>query len=355
MNSKVISVIGLMSGTSLDGLDVVLVHFNKENKKDFDIIFSKTLPYNKTWRLKLANSINQTKEELDKLDLAYGDYLGEAVNSFIKTYKITDKIAFVASHGHTVLHQPEKGITLQIGNGKRIAEITNLKVICDFRTQDVLLGGHGAPLVPIGDELLFSDFDACLNLGGFANISYKEENKRIAFDICPVNIVLNKYVSQLNLAYDDKGILASKGSVNKTLLAQLNHLEFYQKVAPKSLGLEWVQECVFPLINSFDIEIKDVLRTFIEHIAIQISLVTNQNKSLLITGGGAFNTFLIDRIDYFTKSQVVIPNDKIVNYKEALIFALLGVLKIDNQVNCLKSVTGASKDHSSGVIFIPKK
>jgi anhydro-N-acetylmuramic acid kinase len=216
------------------------------------------------------------------------------------------------------------------------------------------LGRQGAPLVPIGDRLLFSDFRYCLNLGGFANISYEDENDRIAYDICPVNIVLNHYVSKIGLEYDDKGQLASKGKINNQLLKKLNQLEFFSKKPPKSLGLEWVNKNVFPSIESFNLQIEDILRTYVEHIAIQISKNLEQkNSNVLVTGGGAYNKFLIERIVDLSDSKIIIPNHELIEYKEALIFALLGVLRERKEINCLKSVTGAKKNHSSGKILIP--
>ncbi|WP_397445396.1 anhydro-N-acetylmuramic acid kinase [Polaribacter sp. R77954] len=346
-----IFVIGLMSGTSLDGIDLVYVKFDKKNYKNFTIIHSQTIAYSKQWKQVLQHAIHKSEQELKDLDVAYGRFLGATINNFISNYKI-DVISFIASHGHTVLHQPKKGITLQIGAGKEIAKITNAKVVCDFRTQDVKLGGQGAPLVPVGDELLFSDYDYCLNLGGFSNISFKLGAQRIAFDICPVNIVLNHYVSKLGFQFDDKGAIAAKGALNYQLLDKLNELEFYQKEPPKSLGLEWVQKHVFPLIDALENDIPSILRTFTEHIAIQISKIINSD-SVLITGGGAFHAFLINRIECITKIKISLPSQEFIDFKEALIFAFLGLLKIDNQVNCLSSVTGASKDHSCGVIFYP--
>ena len=236
-----------------------------------------------------------------------------------------------------------------------MAKILNEKVVCDFRVQDVILGGQGAPLVPVGDELLFSEYDFCLNLGGFANISMDLNNERIAYDICPVNIVLNYYVNSVGLEYDDKGQLASTGKLNTSLLNQLNSLEFYKETYPKSLGLEWVNQNVSPLINSFNLDIKDILKTVIEHIGIQISSEINKkNKSsVLITGGGVYNDYLVNRIKHYSQGRIVIPSKSIIEFKEALIFAFLGVLKLRNEVNCLQSVTGASKNHSSGKIYLP--
>jgi anhydro-N-acetylmuramic acid kinase len=344
--------IGVMSGTSLDGVDLVYVSFDKDKYTDFEIIYAETIKYSGEWKQLLQNAIFSDKKELEKLDSTYGEYLGKIINHFITNYKI-DVIDFIASHGHTILHQPEKGITLQIGAGNEIAKITKQKVVCDFRTQDVKLGGQGAPLVPIGDELLFSEYDFCLNLGGFSNISYHKKGDRIAFDICPVNIVLNFYVNKLGFEFDDSGGIAAKGTINKKLLEKLNSLEYYQKLPPKSLGLEWVQTEIFPLIDAFETDVPTILRTFVEHIAMQIGKVMYQNNAVLITGGGVFNSFLLNRIQLNAKNYIKLPTKELIDFKEALLFSFLGFLKINNQINCLKSVTGASKNHSSGVIFYP--
>ena len=354
MNGEFRYVIGLMSGTSLDGLDIVYVKFNMSGVSKYHIIYSETVKYRQDLKQKLATGISKSKTELSLLNIEYGKFLGEKVNAFIEKF-IIENVEFVASHGHTILHQPEKGITLQIGSGQVISNVTGLKVVSDFRTQDVQLGGQGAPLVPIGDELLFSEYAACLNLGGFANISYQKQNKRIAFDICPVNIVLNKYVSFFKVEYDDEGKHASRGEIDKDLLEKLNDLPFYKEGAPKSLGLEWVQEKIFPIIDSYNLETENVLRTFVEHVAIQIAEKIKDKGTVLVTGGGVFNSFLMQRVNLLTNSEIIIPNKQVVDYKEALIFAFLGVLRVDNQVNCLSSVTGASRDHSSGQICTPEK
>jgi anhydro-N-acetylmuramic acid kinase len=342
--------IGLMSGTSLDGIDLVYVLFKNDDYKDFTIIHAETIPYSKEWKQLLQNAIFSDEATLQKLDITYGQFLGGILNNFISNYKIST-IDFIASHGHTILHQPKKGITLQIGSGQEIAKITKQKVVCDFRTQDVKLGGQGAPLVPIGDELLFSEYDFCLNLGGFSNVSYHKANTRIAFDICPVNIVLNFYANKMGLEYDASGKIASEGNINKTLLEKLDALEFYQQKPPKSLGLEWVQKNMFPLIDAFEMDIPSILRTFVAHIAQQISKVIYKNDQVLVTGGGTFNTFLMDEIRKYSNSYMKLPTKELIDYKEALVFAFLGLLKIRNEINCLQSVTGASKNHSSGVVF----
>ena len=347
-------VIGVMSGTSLDGVDLVLVNFTKDVIWDFKIVYAETIKYSQKWHGILKSLVSFKLEELQVIDNDYTEYLGEIVNEFIKKNEI-NHIDAVCSHGHTALHQPEKKLTYQIGNKSIFAKILNEKVVCDFRVQDVQLGGQGAPLVPIGDELLFSEYDFCLNLGGFANISMDLNNERIAYDICPVNIVLNHYVNKMGLDYDDKGQIASAGKLNTSLLNQLNNLEFYKETYPKSLGLEWVNQNIIPLIDSFNLGVNDILKTFVEHVAIQISSEINKkNKSsVLITGGGAYNEYLVSKIKHYSQARIVIPSQDIIEFKEALIFAFLGVLKLRNEVNCLKSVTGASKNHSSGKIFIP--
>lgn len=347
------NVIGLMSGTSLDGLDIVYTRIlNNQNTYSFEILKAETVPYSKHWEQKLRNAFSASKKEIEELTIAYGFYLGEVVNNFIKKNTINN-IDFIASHGHTIFHKPEQNYTLQIGDGNTIKQITGLKVICDFRTQDVELGGQGAPLVPIGDKLLFTQYHYCLNLGGFANISFEKDAKRVAYDICPVNIVMNHYCKKLGLNYDEDGKIASSGIINSELLEELNSIQFYTFPPPKSLGFEFVKQTIFPIIEKYNLKVEDVLRTCIAHITYQISnnLNNSANSKVLITGGGAFNSFLINELKKQTKAKIVIPNKKIVNYKEALIFALLGVLRLENKVNCLSSVTGASKDHSSGKIF----
>ena len=352
MNKKEIFAIGVMSGTSLDGIDLVYVKFLKNEYSFFEIIHAETVSYTAEWKQILQQAIHLSSPALLDLDVVYGKYLASVLVDFIANYKVKE-IDFIASHGHTVLHQPEEGITLQIGSGAEIAKITQQKVVYDFRTQDVKYGGQGAPLVPIGDELLFSEHDFCLNLGGFSNVSFRKEGKRIAFDICPVNIVLNHYASKIGLEYDADGNIASEGKLNTPLLEKLNALAFYTKEAPKSLGLEWVQQEIFPLIDAIEENISSILRTFVAHIAIQISKIIKDSDSVLITGGGVFNSFLMQEIENYSNIEIVQASDAVINYKEALIFALLGLLRVDNQINCLKNVTGAHKNHSSGVVCLP--
>jgi anhydro-N-acetylmuramic acid kinase len=346
-------VVGVMSGTSLDGIDLAHLYFSIESGNwTYKIGICQTIPYPIVWLNKLKDAVHFYEKELQELDNEYTDFLGNTVKKFIENYKI-EFIDAVCSHGHTILHQPQNGFTLQIGNLPKIGKIIGKTVVCDFRVQDVELGGQGAPLVPIGDRMLFSEYDYCLNLGGFSNVSFEEKGERIAFDISPVNTVLNYYANQLGFDYDDKGEIARSGKVNQTLLVELNSLDFYQKKYPKSLGIEFVNSTIIPLINCFTISIEDKLHTFVEHIAIQIAVALSKTEGkMLVTGGGAYHVFLLERMkDYLPKMEIIVPDSNTLEFKEALIFGLLGVLKLRNEINTLSSVTGAKKNHSSGKVY----
>jgi anhydro-N-acetylmuramic acid kinase len=341
-----------MSGTSLDGLDIASCEFTRQqNRWTFNIQCAETIPYTESWKSLLSNLESGTALDLVTADIEYGHLLGRLTRDFIERNKLVPD--FIASHGHTIFHQPDKKMTSQIGRGSAIAAETGLRVVCDFRSLDVALGGQGAPLVPIGDALLFKDFDFCLNIGGFANISYQTENVRIAYDVCPANIVMNQLALQSGFEYDHDGMLAAGGNVNRRLLDSINSLPYYQQSFPKSLGKEWVVKHILPLLKSSGLSADDQLATFCEHIALQIASATRVQKGskMLITGGGAFNKFLIGRIRHLAAPEIIIPDNHTVNFKEALIFAFLGVLRWRNEINCLTSVTGASKDSSGGAIY----
>ncbi len=345
-----IRVIGVMSGTSLDGLDIAAVEFDFKNKKwSFDLISATTISYSEEWLEKLKDAPTLSGEKLMELHSEYGSFTGLKINEFIS--KTGFKPDLIASHGHTIFHQPEKHFTLQIGSGAEISATTKTTTVADFRIGDVALGGQGAPLVPVGDKLLFNDFDYCLNLGGFANISYEKDTQRIAFDISPANFPLNFYAEKQGLQFDKNGEIGKEGNLNNKLLSELNNLDFYKQNPPKSLGREWMEQIFYPILNRYKISDSDKMRTIYEHIAIQIAKVSSGRGKILITGGGAFNSFLIERIKFHSPLEVVIPDQKIVNYKEALIFAFLGVLRIQDKTNCFSSVTGALKDSSVGLIF----
>lgn len=347
--NRIYKVIGLMSGTSLDGLDLAACEFFEQNNAwNFEVKHAQTIPYSVFWREKLANLENQSALEYCKTDVLLGEYFGQEVQKFIaKTNFLAD---FVASHGHTIFHQPAIKLTAQIGKGSAIAAACNLPVICDFRTTDVALGGQGAPLVPIGDRLLFAEYDYCLNIGGIANISFEDLGKRIAYDICPANMVLNTLIKPIGKEFDENGNLAKSGDLNRDLLEKLNNLSYYHQKFPKSMGKEWVLENIYPVLNAFEISLADQMHTFTHHIAFQIAKQTQKGK-LLATGGGALNTFLTELIEFYNPNLEVQKADfELINFKEAIIFAFLGVLRFLNRVNVLQSVTGSKRDNYGGII-----
>ncbi len=345
-----ITVLGIMSGTSLDGLDMAYVQFNKENPAEYQIVHAETLPYPPQWEQQLRDAFHFAGQQLAKLHADYGYFLGEQALHFLRKNQLPSP-DLIASHGHTVFHEPEKHYTLQIGSGAHMAAVTGITVVNDFRTQDVALGGQGAPLVPIGDKILFPDFEYCLNIGGFANISFdNEQGERIAFDTGPANIVLNYLARKKGMPYDKNGDYARQGKLIPGLLEQLNDLPYYRSDKPKSLGWEFVEREIIPLLDEKQYSVEDMLHTFTVHIAIQIGNKINRKGKMLVTGGGAYNQFLIEQIEKYSQAEPFLPDKTLIDFKEALIFALLGLLRFQNKINVLKTVTGAAKDHSAGII-----
>ena len=351
VSSDVLTGIGLMSGTSTDGLDIIAVTFEKKiNKIQYAIHESCTIEYNELWKSRLLNAVNLSAPELRKLDIDFGNWMADQVNEFKLNKKW--KADFIASHGHTVFHQPDNRFTLQIGNGAELAANTGITSICDFRQGDISLGGQGAPLVPIGDELLFNEYTYCLNLGGFANVSYSEKSQRIAYDISALNVVLNELSRRLGHEYDHAGEIASKGKIIPSLLERLNALKYYQQAAPKSLGTEWVQSTIDPLLKEYsNEEVPDLLATMGYHFAQQIGNQLQMEGKTLVTGGGAKNTWLINQIKGFSVSTLEVPTTNLIDNKESLIFALLGYLRLLGIPNTLSSVTGAERTISSGAVY----
>ena len=351
VSSDVLTGIGLMSGTSTDGLDIIAVTFEKKiNKLQYAIHESCTIEYNELWKSRLLNAVNLSAPELRKLDIDFGNWMADQVNEFKLNKKW--KADFIASHGHTIFHQPENGFTLQIGNGASLAARTGITSICDFRQGDISIVGQGAPLVPIGDELLFNEYTYCLNLGGFANVSFKEKGVRIAYDISALNVVLNELSRRLGHEFDKAGEIASKGKVIPSLLERLNALKYYQQAAPKSLGTEWVQSTIHPLLKEYsNEEVPDLLATMGYHFAQQIGNQLQMEGKTLVTGGGAKNTWLINQIKGFSVSTLEVPTTNLIDNKESLIFALLGYLRLLGIPNTLSSVTGAERTISSGAVY----
>jgi anhydro-N-acetylmuramic acid kinase len=355
--------IGLMSGSSLDGLDIAFVELQEQaGKWGYEILQADCYPYSVEWVNKLKEAINLSAKEYQLLHAEYGHYTGQQINKFIDEHQLHYKVAVIASHGHTTFHIPEKKMTAQLGDGAAIAAETRLPVVTDLRALDVAFGGQGAPIVPIGEKLLLGEYNFFLNLGGIANISFNDDHYT-AYDVCPANRVLNMLVNESGAAYDDGGQIAVSGTINEALLEKLNALDYYKQPYPKSLANDFGTDIVYPIIKQSGIEIKDAVRTYTEHIVLQISnaisILINlrpqtSNLKLLATGGGAFNTFLIQRLSDSLKElniEVVVPDKKLVNFKEALIMAFIGVLRWRQEYNVLPSVTGASRASIGGALW----
>lgn len=349
---KEYSLLGLMSGTSLDGLDIAFCRFSKTGKKwEFNVGQAATSVYPDLIREKLTNARHLSGMELSHLDIRLGEFMASEINDFIRKYNI--KPDYIASHGHTIFHQPQRNLTLQIGNGAVIAAKTGMDTIVDFRSLDIALGGQGAPLVPMGDQLLFSEYDICLNLGGISNISFRKNEKRLAFDISPCNIPLNRLSGKMGYEMDRDGLLAQSGEIDEPILSALNKLEYYQRTGPKSLGMEWINEYFLPVLDNTRLPVETLLCTVTEHIALQIADTLNQipGNTVLATGGGAKNKYLIERITGHCNKKIIVPDEIIIEYKEAIVFAFLGLLRVLGLPNTLSSVTGASRDSCGGTLF----
>lgn len=343
------NVIGLMSGTSLDGLDIACCRFEPAGDGwTYEILRAATLPYSSAWENRLRSVENGSALELALTHSDYGHYLGECVKTFLA--QGSEHVDLIASHGHTIFHQPDKKLTFQLGSGAAIAAVTGIPVACDFRTGDVALGGQGAPLVPIGDDMLFGNYTYCLNLGGIANISYRDGDKRLAWDICAVNMVLNELSNAAGQKFDNGGEMARSGKMIPQMADALDALPYYSESPPKSLGKEWVLQNVFPIVNLYKADLADCMHTYVQHIAKQTGRVM-QSGNCLVTGGGAYNTFLIECIRENTAAKIETGSPQLIEYKEALVFALLGLLRINEKPNALASVTGASRDNSGGAVY----
>jgi anhydro-N-acetylmuramic acid kinase len=349
-NLQKMRIAGVMSGTSGDGLDIAICTFSTENNRfEFNLEHAQTIEFPTALRKKLLGAHLLSALALHELDREFGHFIGNTVlgTGF--------PVELISSHGHTVFHQPSKGFSVQIGHGACIAASSGVPVVCDFRSNDTALGGQGAPLVPVGDALLFSAYDGCLNLGGICNISVSSASGIRAWDITFCNIILNHYANKLGFEYDPEGSLAAKGRINQNLFEQLNQLDFIRKTPPKSLGREWIESDVLPLFEKHSLEPMNALATATAHVAHCIGLTVQQQNitKLLVTGGGAFNSTLIQSIRQQCKAEVVIPSKEIIGFKEAIVFGLLGYLRWNGEINVWQGVTGAKKSTSSGAIYLP--
>lgn len=344
-----------MSGTSLDGVDIACCKLEKKKKGwKADILRARTFEYSPEWLKELSSAHQLSGEGLIHLHTRYGKFLGQLVKSFIKKEEIK-KVDLIASHGHTIFHQPQHRFTFQLGDGNAIHAQTKIPVAFDFRSLDVALQGEGAPLVPIGDALLFSEYDVCLNLGGIGNLSIKKKKEIRAFDFCYCNMALNYLAGKAGKKYDHKGKLAQQGNVNESLLSEIEKVYAVSRAAKPSLGREGFEKDFQALLDNETIPLNDRLHTVCESIARELAAAIPHQKEkqkLLVTGGGALNNFLIDKIKQRLgkKVKVIVPEKNIIAFKEALVFALLGVLRLRGEINALKSVTGAKEDSCSGAL-----
>lgn len=360
--------IGLMSGSSLDGLDICFAEIDESGGRwSYEIKAAECIAYTPEWQEKLRGAIHLSGFEYLKLHTVYGHFIGEQINAFIDKHNLHHKIALVASHGHTTFHSPQNKMTAQLGDGATIASTTGLNVVSDLRNMDIALGGQGAPIVPIGEKLLFANYELLLNLGGIANISLNVSDTNsspVAFDICPANAVLNAIAKLAELDYDNGGALAAGGSVHNDLLEKLNELEFYQQPYPKSLANDFGLDTIVPTLKATGLSEADLLRTYVAHICHQVKIAIESlsglsnplaERKLLVTGGGAFNTFLVNQLKQILQPlhiEIVVPDDAVVQYKEALIMALIGVLRWREEENVLSSVTGASRNSAGGALWL---
>jgi anhydro-N-acetylmuramic acid kinase len=357
------NVVGLMSGSSLDGLDIAFVRFEEgAGKWQFELAETACIPYPDAWRQNLAGLNSLSARDYLMMHTAYGHYLGNCVNDFLEEKNLAYQIQLIASHGHTAFHFPSRHTTAQLGDGAAIAAVTGIRTITDFRSTDVALGGQGAPIVPIGEKLLFPEYDLFLNIGGIANLSAKGE-KFFGFDICPANRILNLLANQTEKGFDENGRIASRGNVDEQLLHRLNDFSFYNQHYPKSLGNEFGLEEIFPVVLKAGLTLQDALRTYVEHIVVQVKrgvlllkeeMKTKEQLRLLITGGGAHNRFLTERLEEELLPagiECIKPSESLINYKEALVIALMGALRWREDINIMHSVTGASKDSINGAVW----
>ncbi len=358
-------VIGLMSGSSLDGLDIAFVEFHESaGKWSYELKASDCYPYDKEWMQKLRTADTLPAIDYALLDTEYGYYTAELVNRFIRENNLEYQVQLIASHGHTTFHIPGRQTTGQIGSGAVIAAATGINVVSDLRAMDLALGGQGAPIVPIGEKLLFGDFPFFLNIGGIANISFNGPDKYIAFDICSANRILNRFASSEGMPYDDEGRLAASGNLNESVLRVLGDLEYYSKPYPKSLSNSFGTDVVYPLVKGSG-STTDILRTYVEHIAIQVknalqnilaeSSYSDLPRRMMITGGGAHNRFLVERIREQVLSlglETMVPDKKLIEYKEAIVMALIGVLRWREENNVFSSVTGSRRNSIGGAVWI---
>jgi anhydro-N-acetylmuramic acid kinase len=360
---NVYHVIGVMTGSSLDGIDLAFTKITvKDGHYAHEILISECVPMPQKWKIRIEQLVMQNAVTYLKTSAFFGHFIGDRIAEFIEKHQLQNQLDFIASHGQTVFHQPENLFTSQIGDGAAIAGKTGFPVVCDFRSIDVALGGQGAPVAPIANKMFYSNYKMFLNLGGIANIAVNVNGKYIAFDVTAVNLALNKIARMKGVEYDHDGNLAANGAVDERLFSEMNSSFYYDKDYPKSLSGGWVSKVMMPTLQRHNISIEDKLRTIVEHVAHQLnkSLEKIQQKEnisfsksdkMLVTGGGAFNKFMIQRMEEMLPITLVVPDEQTVKFKESVLMALMGVMRVRNEENCLGSVTGAARNAIGGAIY----
>lgn len=351
-----------MSGSSLDGLDIAMVEFEEvRGQWNYNVEAADTIAYSEEWKNKLQSATQISARDYLHLHSEYGHHIGKLTQQFIKSNHLEHRVQMIVSHGHTTFHEPQNQFTAQLGDGAAIAAETNINVVSDLRALDVALGGQGAPIVPMGEKFLFPDYGYYLNIGGITNISIQSEDKIVAFDVAPANRVLNLLAAKKGQEYDQDGAIAAAGKVDTALLTKLNSMDFYKNTGAKSLANDFGTDTIFPLIENAQLSVEDAMATYVEHIAMQIGYAISANprpknsNKMLITGGGAFNTFLIKRISYFMKQygiEIIVPEKDTIAFKEAIIMAFLGLLRWREENTVLATVTGASRNSIGGAIWM---
>ena len=356
--------IGLMSGSSLDGLDIVFAELNENSGNwEYEIKAADCLEYPEEWKTRLQEAVSLNALDYLLLHTEYGNYLGKEVNRFIEKNDLHYQVSLIASHGHTTFHVPSKKMTAQLGDGSAIAAETKLPVVSELRALDIAFGGQGAPIIPVGEKLLWKDHSMFLNIGGIANISFNLPDTYIAYDVCPANRVMNMIAQRVNKDFDAGGEMAALGNVHEGLLEKINASDYYRQPYPKSLANSFGTAEMYPLVRSFGLTHNDELRTYTEHVVTQVKRAVvdglsmqakDTDKKLFVTGGGAFNHFLIQRLSEVLKPEgveVVVPGEEIVKYKEALVMALIGVLRWRQEYNVYATVTGAERNSIGGALW----
>lgn len=366
---KQYSVIGTMSGSSLDGLDIAWAYYNLTDEDTSLSVHctlkaAVTIPFNDEWIARLRALPSGSAYELAWAHTHFGRYCGTLIRQQMDEWQVLPD--FIASHGHTIFHYPQAQFTTQIGCGAAIATATGVPTVCDFRTHDISIGGQGTPLAPIADKYLFGGYDFYLNIGGIANISCNVGGKFIAFDTSAANQLLNALARQVGLEYDKDACISYGGQCNEDLLARLRAYPYQHTVYPKSLDNNQIKNDLLPIVlENAKLSVPDTMRTVVEWIAYEVAKSIEQiqtieklevkQRTLFISGGGGYHPLLVERIKAYCAAQniqVHIPEQQVIAYKEALLMGLVGVLRIENKPNCLASVTGAAYNSVGGAIYM---